>query len=223
MSFATSILSKGVIMKLAKCAMLLALALPQLAMAHEAGDFFMRAGSATVRPTEGSDNVLGMGELSASNDTQLGLTFTYMATDNIGVELLAATPFRHKVGLGPTGTLATVRQLPPTLMAQYYFFDSKSKARPYVGVGVNYTTFYNADFNQTGRDAGLTDLSVKDSWGVAGQVGLDYQINRDWMLNASVWYMDIDTEVKFKAGGEQQNINMRIDPWVFFFGAGYRF
>lgn len=47
-------------MKLAKCAMLLALALPQLAMAHEAGDFFMRAGSATVRPTEGSDNVLGM-------------------------------------------------------------------------------------------------------------------------------------------------------------------
>jgi len=39
-------------MKLAKCAMLLALALPQLAMAHEAGDFFMRAGSATVRPTE---------------------------------------------------------------------------------------------------------------------------------------------------------------------------
>jgi outer membrane protein len=29
--------------------------------------------------------------------------------------------------------------------------------------------------------------------------------------------------VKFKAGGEQQNINMRIDPWVFFFGAGYRF
>lgn len=85
-------------MKLAKCAMLLALALPQLAMAHEAGDFFMRAGSATVRPTEGSDNVLGMGEFSASNDTQLGLTFTYMATDNIGVELLAATPFRHKVG-----------------------------------------------------------------------------------------------------------------------------
>lgn len=58
---------------------------------------------------------------------------------------------------------------------------------------------------------------------MAGQVGLDYQINRDWMLNASLWYMDIDTEVKFKAGGEQQNINMRIDPWVFFFGAGYRF
>nr|MBA2814457.1 outer membrane protein OmpW [Candidatus Pantoea persica] len=71
-----------------------------------------------------------------------------------------------------------------------------------MGVGVNYAAFYDADFNQTGRNAGLSDLSVKDSWGVAGQVGLDYQINRDWMLNASLWYMDIDTEVKFKAGGE---------------------
>ena len=183
----------------------------------------MRAGSATVRPTEGSDNVLGMGGFDVSNNTQLGLTFTYMATDNIGVELLAATPFRHKVGLGATGTLATVRQLPPTLMAQYYFFDSQSKVRPYVGVGINYTTFFDTDLNQNARDKGLSDLSVKDSWGVAGQVGLDYQINRDWMLNASLWYMDIDTEVKFKAGGKQQNIDTRIDPFVFFFGAGYRF
>lgn len=210
-------------MKLAKCAMLLAVLLPQMALAHEAGDFFMRAGSATVRPTEGSDNVLGMGGFDVSNNTQMGLTFTYMATDHIGVELLAATPFRHKVGLGPTGNIATVRQLPPTLMAQYYFMDSQSKGRPYVGVGINYTTFYDADFNSTGRSAGLSDLSVKDSWGVAGQVGLDYQINRDWMLNASLWYMDIDTEVKFKANGQQQNIDTRIDPWVFFFGVGYRF
>ena len=193
------------------------------ALAHQQGEFFMRAGTATVRPTEGSDNVLGMGGFSVSNNTQLGLTFDYMVTDNIGIELLAATPFRHRVGLGATGDLATVRQLPPTLMAQWYFGDAKSKVRPYIGAGINYTTFFDADFNQTGKDAGLTDLSVKDSWGAAGQVGLDYMINDNWLLNMSVWYMDIDTEVKFKAGGEQQNINTRIDPWVFMFSAGYRF
>lgn len=33
---------KGVIMKLAKCALLLALAIPQLALAHQAGDFCAR-------------------------------------------------------------------------------------------------------------------------------------------------------------------------------------
>ncbi|WP_312240562.1 outer membrane protein OmpW [Pantoea sp.] len=210
-------------MKRATLAAAMALLLPGMALAHQAGDFFMRAGTATVRPTEGSDNVLGMGSFDVSNNTQLGLTFTWMATDHIGVELLAATPFRHKVGLAATGTLATVHQLPPTLMAQYYFLDSQSKVRPYVGAGINYTTFFDDGFNQTGRAAGLSDLSVKDSWGVAGQVGLDYQINRDWMLNASLWYMDIDTEVKFKANGQQQNIDTRIDPWVFFFGVGYRF
>lgn len=193
------------------------------ALAHQQGEFFMRAGSATVRPTEGSDNVLGMGGFSVSNNTQLGLTFDYMVTDNIGIELLAATPFRHRVGLGPTGDLVTVRQLPPTLMAQWYFGDAKSKVRPYIGAGINYTTFFDADFNQTGKDAGLSDLSVKDSWGAAGQVGLDYMVNDNWLLNMSVWYMDIDTEVKFKAGGEEQNIKTRIDPWVFMFSAGYRF
>lgn len=210
-------------MKLAALILALASVMPMAASAHQAGDFFMRAGSATVRPTEGSDNVLGMGSFSVDNNTQLGLTFTYMATDNIGIELLAATPFRHKVGLAATGNLAEVKQLPPTLMAQWYFFDNNSKARPYVGAGINYTTFYDAKFNQTGRDAGLSDLSVKDSWGLAGQVGLDYQLDKDWLLNMSVWYMDIDTEVKFKAGGEEQNINTRIDPWVFFFGVGYTF
>lgn len=63
----------------------------------EAGEF-IRAGSATVRPTERFRQCTGMGGFNVSNNTQLGLTFTYMATDNIGVELLAATPFRHRVG-----------------------------------------------------------------------------------------------------------------------------
>ena len=85
--------------------------------AHEAGEFFIRAGSATVRPTEGAGGTLGsLGGFNVSNNTQLGLTFTYMATDNIGVELLAATPFRHKVGTAATGNIATVHHLPPTLM-----------------------------------------------------------------------------------------------------------
>ena len=192
--------------------------------AHDAGEFFVRAGSATVRPTEGSDNVLGsLGGFNVSNNTQLGLTFTYMATENVGIELLAATPFRHHVGTGPTGNIATVEHLPPTLMAEWYFGDSSSKVRPYIGAGVNYTTFFDEKFNDTGKAAGLSDLNLSDSWGAAGVVGLDYLINRDWLINASVWYMDIDTDAKFKAGGVQQTVDTRLDPWVFMFSAGYRF
>ncbi len=78
--------------KLTVAALAVATLLSGSAFAHEAGEFFMRAGSATVRPTEGAGGTLGsLGGFSVTNNTQLGLTFTYMATDNIGVELLAAT------------------------------------------------------------------------------------------------------------------------------------
>ncbi|SUG14952.1 Outer membrane protein W [Salmonella enterica subsp. arizonae] len=41
--------------------------------AHEAGEFFMRAGPATVRPTEGAGGTLGhLNGFDVSNNTQLG-------------------------------------------------------------------------------------------------------------------------------------------------------
>lgn len=53
--------------------------------------------------------------------------------------------------------------------------------------------------------------------------GVDYLINRDWLVNMSVWYMDIDTTANYKLGGAQQHDSVRLDPWVFMFSAGYRF
>lgn len=155
----------------------------------------------------------------------MGLTFSYMMTDNIGFELLAGTPFQHRVSLPGAGDIAKVKHLPPTLMAQYYFGSKESSFRPYVGVGLNYTTFFNEKFNGNSavKDNNLHSLDLKDSWGVAGQVGLDYELDQNWMLNASVWWVNIETDVKFKAGDQQYKIDTRLDPWVFMFGVGYHF
>ncbi|MCO7255301.1 outer membrane protein OmpW [Dickeya oryzae] len=210
-------------MKKVALLMVAAAMVPALAEAHQAGDIIVRAGTATVRPHTSSDDVLGLGSFSVNNNTQLGLTLGYMATDNIGVELLAATPFKHRVGVGGVGQIAEVKHLPPTLMAQYYFGQSTDSLRPYLGLGLNYTTFFDEKFNQTGQSAGLTDLHLKSSWGVAAQAGLDYNLNKNWLLNMSVWWMDIDTTVKFKAAGQDQSIKTRLDPWVFMFGFGYKF
>ncbi|MBD1227629.1 outer membrane protein OmpW [Xenorhabdus griffiniae] len=199
---------------------------PSLTFAHEAGDFLFRAGTATVRPHAGSDNVLELGSFGVNNNTQLGLTFGYMITDNIGVELLAATPFQHRVSLPGAGEIAEVKHLPPTLMAQYYFGSSENEFRPYVGIGVNYTTFFSEKFsnNATVKAVNLNSLDLKDSWGIAGQVGLDYQLNKNWMLNTSLWWMNIETDVKFKVGDvEEKKYKTRLDPWVFMFGVGYSF
>ncbi|WP_409307829.1 outer membrane protein OmpW [Pectobacterium sp. B1J-3] len=212
-------------MKKATLLLLSASLISTFAQAHQAGDVIIRGGSATVRPVEGSDNVMGsLGSFKVDNNTQLGLTFSYMVTDNVGVELLAATPFNHKVGLTSLGgTIAEVKHLPPSLMAQYYFGEKEDKLRPYLGVGLNYTMFFDEKFNQRGKDAGVSDLSLKNSWGLATQAGLDYNLDENWLLNMSVWWMDIDTDVKFKAGGDTYTVKTRLDPWVFMFGVGYRF
>lgn len=187
-----------------------------VAMAHQAGDILVRGGLAFVSPQTSSDNVLGTGELEIDSNMQLGLTLSYMLTDNWGVELLAATPFSHSVSTVGLGEVAKVKHLPPTLMAQYYFGDANSKVRPYVGAGINYTTF----FDEEGRGAlAGTDVSVDSSWGMAGQVGLDMAINDRWFVNASAWLIDIDTDVHTAVG----TINTSIDPVAFMFGVGYRF
>ena len=81
----------------------LAVAAP-IAQAHQAGDIIVRAGAITVDPHEDSSNVKIGGVKAAGtaatldSDTQLGLNFAYMLTDQLGVELLAATPFSHDIG-----------------------------------------------------------------------------------------------------------------------------
>jgi len=104
----------------------LALAAP-LAHAHTAGDIIVRAGAITVNPTADSSSVkvdqgplkgadLG-GKATMSSDTQLGLNFAYMISNNLAIELLAASPFEHVGSFtvlngaeGVTGALAQIIQ-----------------------------------------------------------------------------------------------------------------
>nr|WP_320125574.1 outer membrane protein OmpW [uncultured Shewanella sp.] len=202
-------------------ATLLAAGFSATVSAHQAGDIIVRAGAVVVAPNESSDDVAGKGEFQISNNTQLGLNFGYMLTDNFGVELLAATPFSHDVSLGGT-KIAETKHLPPTLVAQYYFGDAQSKLRPYVGVGVNYTNFFDNEFTNDLGGA-LTDLSMSTSWGLAAQAGVDYQVNKNWLVNASVWYAQISSDVKFKLAGDTVVIDTDINPWVYMVSVGYTF
>ncbi|WP_346351377.1 OmpW family outer membrane protein [Oceanimonas sp. AH20CE76] len=202
-----------------KVALLVAAALiaPSAAFAHQAGDILVRGGAVTVSPNSSGDNV-GSGHLEPNSNTQLGLTLSYMITDNWGVELLAATPFSHSVSTQGFGEVAKIKHLPPTLMGQYYFGNAQSKVRPYVGAGVNYTFF----FDEEGRGAlDGDDVSLDDSWGLAAQAGLDMKVTDNLFVNGSIWYMDIDTEVTSKRLGKTYDTS--IDPIGLMVGLGYRF
>ncbi|WP_404973820.1 outer membrane protein OmpW [Vibrio campbellii] len=193
--------------------------------AHSEGDFILRVGAASVVPNDSSDKILdSQYELEVNSDTQLGLTLGYMFTDNISLEVLAATPFSHDISTDLVGKdIGSTKHLPPTVMVQYYFGDSQSKFRPYVGAGLNYTIFFDEGFNSTGKGAGLSDLKLDDSFGLAANVGVDYMINDKWFLNASAWYANIETEATYKAGGAKQKTDVEINPWVFMISGGYKF
>lgn len=193
------------------------------AFAHQAGDILVRGGAATVTPHSSGDGVLTTGHLEPNSNTQLGLTLSYMITDNWGVELLAATPFSHSVSTAGLGEVAKIKHLPPTLMGQYYFGNAQSKVRPYVGAGVNYTFF----FDEEGRNAlDGDDVKLDDSWGLAAQAGIDMKVTDRLFVNASAWLIDIDTDVTVNstnvptASGTYQT---SIDPVVLMVGLGYRF
>lgn len=195
--------------------------------AHQQGDILLRAGLAAVVPNDSSDKILGsQNELSVNSNTQLGLTLGYMLTDNISVELLAATPFSHDIStdLGGLGDIGKTKHLPPTVMVQYYFGEAGSTWRPYVGAGLNYTNFFDEKFNDTGKTAGLSDLKLDDSWGLAANVGVDYMLDDNWFFNASVWYANIETTAKYNhATLGAQSTDVKINPWVFMISGGYKF
>lgn len=200
-------------------------------MAYEAGDILIKGGAALVAPNEDSEAFPVIGdEAKVNDDTQLGLTLTYMYTDKIGIELLAATPFQHEVkasgGVLNGVDVASIKHLPPTLTLNYYFADSNSKIQPYVGAGINYTVIFDEDARSEleGGPAGKTDVDLDNSWGLAFHAGIDYELNNRWSLNASYWYLDIDTEATLKTTGVGTlKADVDIDPDVYMVGVSYKF
>lgn len=208
--------------------------------AHEKGSWILRTGAILVDPDESSDtiNVAGLVTLpgvDVDSDTQLGITGVYMLTDKWGIELLAATPFTHDIKISDLGIKAgDTKQLPPTLMLQYYLGDPASRFTPYVGLGVNTTIFFEESVDDElnlaldgiiGLPPGTVDadLSLKQSWGVSAQIGFDYMLNDNWMINGAIWYMDIDTEAKIKTAVAEVKFDVDIDPLVYILSIGYRF
>lgn len=212
-------------------AVLSAITLSSFASANQAGDILIRGGATMVDPDSGKtginlDSVDSGLALSVDDNTQLGLNFVYFFDSNWAVELLAATPFQHDIKLHADNdktALGEVSQLPPTLSALYYF-NTSSKFKPYVGLGLNYTIFFDEDFTSTYDSAGFTDLELDGSFGYSVQIGADYEIDDRWSINASARYIDINSDASFKVGGAiKGSADVDVDPMVYSIMLGYKF
>ncbi|MEX2248693.1 MAG: OmpW family protein, partial [Parvibaculum sp.] len=179
-----------------------------------AGDIMVRARLLGVIPDEDASTSIG-GNVSVSNDWVPEVDISYFVTDNIALELIAATT-RHDVSHTAAGSLGKVSLLPPTLTLQYHFLP-KERFSPYVGAGLNYTFFYNED----APGGGITSIDYENSLGYALQAGVDYALTDNWYANVDVKKIFLSTDVSINGGAVTADVD--LDPWIVGLGVGYKF
>ena len=100
--------------------------------------------------------------------------------------------------------------------------------QPFVGVGLNWTTFFDTSVVPALSDAGITGLDLDDSFGIAAQVGADWMINDNWLINLDVRWINIESDATlsgtaFAPENAVQIGTVAIDPFVYAINVGYNF
>lgn len=180
-----------------------------------AADWFVRGGATLVDPKSDNGQLAGY-DASIGDNTQLGLTFGYHFSPNLAIEVLAATPFSHDVSLDGLGEVAEFKHLPPTVSVQYYF-NAEGKVSPFVGAGLNYTWTFD---EETKGALDGNDLSIGNSFGLAGQLGLRFALANDWDIVADARYIDIGADVELN-GADIGTAD--VNPMVYSIMLGKRF
>jgi len=182
-------------------------ALASPAAATDKGDFTLGFGVHNVAP-QGGNSTTAAGQINVDDDASMTFTFEYFIADKIGIEVLAALPFEHDINLVGAGQVGKTKHLPPTISLQYHFVN-QSRVTPFVGLGINYTTFF--DDVGTGALAGAA-LDLDDSWGIAAHAGLDIKVSDAGALRFDMRYIDIETDVKVNGAAIGK---VKIDPFVY--------
>ena len=200
----------------------------------EAGDWLVRLRAINIDPDSSSSAVRTNGSdiagssVSVDDATIPELDITYMPRENFGIELVLGTAEHDVFGegsLAALGKIADVDILPPTLMFQYHFSPG-STIRPYVGLGVNFTLFFDETATAGFETAagGSSNVDLDESFGLAGQVGVDIG-SGDWFFNIDAKYIQIDTTATITTPGALGTVDVDVDinPIVLGVGFGRRF
>lgn len=182
-----------------------------------AGDFLVRLRGLAIVPADRAQIDAIGGDVDISNEYVPEIDFSYFLTDNLALELIAATA-RHDVEAVDTAAgdldLGKVSHLPPTLLAQWHVAP-KQIVSPYIGAGINYTIFYDDD---PGSD--IDSIDYDNSLGWALQAGTDIYLTGNLWLNLDVKYIRIESDVEVNNAIDAK---VDVDPWIFGVGLGYKF
>ena len=189
-------------------------------------DFSVRA--LGVMPNDSSETILDTGSAVAVDDGYtLGVDLDIMFNERWGLEILAAAAehdLKAKGGALAGADAGSVWVMPPTFTLQYHLPPSAG-ASLYVGLGLNFATFLSYDLSSDLQALGVSDITFTDSWGVAGNVGVDVGMGGNWFFNVDAKYITMSTEADLRLadGASLDKIKVEVNPFVFGVGFGYRF
>jgi outer membrane protein len=163
--------------------------------------------------------------------------FAYVRRLNghFSVELAAGVPPKTKtVAKGPSAlgsvpydgqVIVTAKWLAPTLLLHYNFLDESYSVRPYIGIGVNYTKFYDRQSTAAGNAAsgGPTSISLPSSVGPAGTVGISYRVTPRFSVYASYSMSQVNTHLTANTAGVIRTSHIEFNPHAAVLSVGYSF
>lgn len=203
----------------------------------------IKIGIANVQPHSSASDFSGPFTPNGISVEVLGRTtpfFSYSReiNDQWDVELALGDSPTHDIALKVTNPslpasaqaangqiAAKVRQVAPTLFANYKFFEKNSPLRPFVGVGVNYTRFDKASSTAAGNafNGGPTSISLEDSIGLALQGGLTYHFDNQWSFSTAVMTAQVKSKITTNTLGIVRTADIKFHPSVLTLAVGYSF
>lgn len=175
---------------------------------------------------------------SVGNADTLGIAFTHFFTDNFALALDAGIPPEFKLkgegSLDSLGQLGTAKQWSPAIVAKWYFGGANDKWRPFVGLGVTHVWYSSVELSRSmqTRVAGPTGTGTAElssSWAPVANVGVTYNIDKNWSIAASLSYIPLETDAYItgrSAAGtvvSRSQTTLTLDPYVSFISVGYKF
>ena len=189
------------------------------------GNSTFKAGVIHYQNHARTNGVTGIGiplgaDATIGNATTVLLSYEYAMSPHVGVELvlgvLPKIKARASGSVAFLGELLTARNVAPTLFLNYHFFAPGSLLRPYLGVGVNYTRFTDV------TSPYAWDVHLSDSTGLAAQAGLDWALNKQWGLFASVAKVQVKSNLT-ATGAVVLQSTIDFRPITYSVGASFRF
>lgn len=206
------------------------------AQAQSAGTWMVKIGANQIAPQVESGDLsapsIAGSKVDIAADIEPIVSLTYLYSDHVSVEAFAGLPYVHDIrgdgAMADVGRIGQVKQISPTVFAQYRANSPTSAFRPYVGLGLTLAHFYGLEgsgaltavTNPGGGVPTTLNLDSRTKLALSTQLGASFRTNQHWYVDMAVIKTFISNTARLSTG---QSVKLKLDPLSVGLSLGYEF